>query len=141
MVAVILFVTVYWGTLNAHAAGPEVTAEDAQRAALAWLYSAPTFVDGNQLSIKTETSGHAVVIDGVQHDTGATKYYHLNMGWGGTSDAYSHTGDQPLGGLSTPSAKVAVVRPSMTHQAGVVGGSTGYASGVVWLRKLCVKTA
>ncbi|MGD8968070.1 MAG: C10 family peptidase [Anaerolineae bacterium] len=34
------------------------------------------------------TAGHAVVVDGVRHNTGSTKYYHLNMGWNGTADAW-----------------------------------------------------
>jgi len=41
-----------------------------------------------ELSITGEEGGHAVVVDGVRHDTGQTKYYHLNMGWSGTDDAW-----------------------------------------------------
>jgi len=43
-----------------------------------------------ELGISGNAGGHAVVVDGVQHynsgDT--TKYYHLNMGWNGYSDAW-----------------------------------------------------
>ncbi|UCE18439.1 MAG: C10 family peptidase, partial [Gemmatimonadota bacterium] len=34
------------------------------------------------------TGGHAVVVDGVRHDTLGTKFYHLNMGWSGSHDTW-----------------------------------------------------
>ncbi|MCL5019908.1 MAG: C10 family peptidase [Patescibacteria group bacterium] len=42
----------------------------------------------------TSGGGHAVVVDGVQHNnTGnTTKYYHINFGWEGTSDAWYNLG-------------------------------------------------
>jgi hypothetical protein len=43
-----------------------------------------------ELSIRGPAGGHAVVVDGVQHWTSGdtTKYYHLNMGWGGSNDGW-----------------------------------------------------
>ena len=39
------------------------------------------------LGIDNATSGHAVVCDGFGYSSG-TLYYHINMGWGGTDDAW-----------------------------------------------------
>jgi hypothetical protein len=39
-----------------------------------------------ELGISKGCAGHAVVVDGVRHNTGGTKYYHLNMGWSGSND-------------------------------------------------------
>jgi len=53
------------------------------------LYTNVTRSRPAELSIReTGGGGHAVVVDGVRHDTGGTKYYHLNMGWWGTADAW-----------------------------------------------------
>lgn len=41
-----------------------------------------------EIGIRNDSFGHAVVVDGVRNDTGGTKYYHLNMGWGGVDDAW-----------------------------------------------------
>ncbi|MBN1480852.1 C10 family peptidase [candidate division KSB1 bacterium] len=43
-----------------------------------------------ELSIRDNTAGagHAIVVDGVRHNIGETKYYHLNFGWGGTADGW-----------------------------------------------------
>jgi hypothetical protein len=49
--------------------------EDAMPALLS-IYSTP------------ENAGHAIVTDGVQHDFGGTKYYHLNMGWNGSNNGW-----------------------------------------------------
>lgn len=48
-------------------------------------------------------SGHAVVVDGVRHDnTGiTTKWYHLNFGWEGTSDAWYNLGANIVAGGDT----------------------------------------
>ncbi len=44
------------------------------------------------LGISRVGGGHAIVADGVRHNTGDhdgySRYYHLNMGWGGTADAW-----------------------------------------------------
>lgn len=53
------------------------------------LYANVTHYRPLELAIReTGGGGHAVVVDGVQHNTGGTKYYHLNMGWWGTGDAW-----------------------------------------------------
>lgn len=42
-----------------------------------------------ELAIRSTTNaGHAIVVDGVRFNTGQTKYYHLNFGWGGYSDGW-----------------------------------------------------
>jgi hypothetical protein len=38
--------------------------------------------------ISGNAGGHAVVVDGVQHNNSGPHYYHLNMGWNGYSDAW-----------------------------------------------------
>ena len=35
-----------------------------------------------------DNQGHAIVVDGVRHESGGTRYYHLNLGWGGAYDAW-----------------------------------------------------
>ncbi|MBN2030413.1 C10 family peptidase, partial [bacterium] len=54
------------------------------------LYSNIVNQRAGELAIYDTVSpaGHAVVVDGVQHDVGGTKYYHLNMGWSGSYDAW-----------------------------------------------------
>ncbi len=69
------------------------------RAAGTWVQNTGDFYDRLYANItrsrpaelairETGGAGHAVVVDGVRHDTGGTKYYHLNMGWWGTADAW-----------------------------------------------------
>jgi hypothetical protein len=43
-----------------------------------------------ELGISGSAGGHAVVVDGVKHNNSGntTRWYHLNMGWNGTSDAW-----------------------------------------------------
>jgi hypothetical protein len=43
-----------------------------------------------ELGISGNVGGHAVVVDGVRHNNSGntTRYYHLNMGWNGYSDAW-----------------------------------------------------
>ena len=42
------------------------------------------------------TAGHAIVSDGIRHNLGETKYYHLNMGWNGSSDAWYDIENPPF---------------------------------------------
>ncbi len=47
-----------------------------------------------QLSIKSSSGvGHSVNVDGIRYNYGGTKYYHLNMGWGGSGDAWYDISD------------------------------------------------
>ena len=44
-------------------------------------------------------AGHAVVADGVRHESGGIRYYHINLGWGGYADAwYDLSGPWSAGG-------------------------------------------
>ncbi len=52
------------------------------------LYSNITYSKPVLFNIGGTNLAHAVVVDGVQHNTDDTKYYHLNFGWGGISDAW-----------------------------------------------------
>lgn len=44
-------------------------------------------------------AGHAVVADGVRHESSGPRYYHINLGWGGYADAwYDLSGPWSAGG-------------------------------------------
>lgn len=45
------------------------------------------------LSIQRLGGGHSVVVDGVRHDTGGDKYFHINLGWRG----YGYPAGNPEG--------------------------------------------
>jgi len=45
------------------------------------------------LSIQRDGGGHSVVVDGVRHDTGGDKYFHINLGWRG----YGYPASNPDG--------------------------------------------
>ena len=51
-----------------------------------------------ELAISRTGGGHAVVADGVRHEATGSKWYHLNMGWFGTDDAWYDLPD-----ITTPS--------------------------------------
>jgi hypothetical protein len=63
------------------------------------------------LAIATSTLvGHAVVVDGVRHESGGTKYYHLNLGWSGAYDAwYDLSGPWSTGGYTWSTIAGAVI--------------------------------
>ncbi len=47
-----------------------------------------------QLSIKSSSGvGHSINVDGIRYNYGGQKYYHLNMGWGGSGDAWYDISD------------------------------------------------
>ncbi|MBN2105227.1 C10 family peptidase [bacterium] len=45
------------------------------------------------LSIRRSGGGHSVVVDGVRHNTGEDKYFHINLGWRG----YGYPASNPEG--------------------------------------------
>lgn len=54
-----------------------------------YLYSNITNYRPTQLAIKSSSGvGHSIVVDGVRHNSGGTKYYHLVMGWSGMGDGW-----------------------------------------------------
>ncbi len=66
------------------------------------------------LSIRSATdAGHAVCVDGVGYDVLGTNFYHLNFGWGGTSDAFYSieplNTQQPPGGETWVTVSGAVI--------------------------------
>jgi hypothetical protein len=79
-------------------------------------------------------AGHAVVVDGVRHDDGGTKYYHVNMGWDGTHDAwYDIASDFTTGSYTWDTVRGAILDVVPTPDLNDPGATTsGAAFPVSW---------
>ena len=75
------------------------------------LYSTIINERPGEMSIGGECGGHAIVCDGVHHNTGGVKYYHLNFGWGGSSDGwYDISTDFEAGGCNWDEVRGCVIQ-------------------------------
>jgi hypothetical protein len=93
------------------------------------LYATTINERPSELSIGSPCGGHAIVVDGVHHNTGGTKYYHLNMGWGGYDDGwYDISDDFTAGGCTWDDVRGCVMQiipaPDLDDPGSTLGSTT-----------------
>ncbi len=98
-----------------------------------WTLLDSSLVSGSptQLAVSTSSgSGHAIVCDGIKYtDNPNNKYYHLNMGWWGTSNGwYLIQSDYNAGGYSVVDAAVMGLMPLPELQKPVYNSGTNTLS-------------
>lgn len=80
------------------------------------------------MSITSSTAGHAVVVDGYGY-SGQTAYHHINLGWGGSSDAWYNLPTVTAGGYQFTAVSGFVCNIFVAGSGEIISGRVTDADG------------